>query len=272
LAVTATLVSTARRRHAVPSRSAFGFFAIATMAAALLAFGPEIQATGRRISVGPYLWLFESVPGFDGLRVPARYLMLVTLFLAVLAGLGAAAVLAFQGPVAKSVVALALAGILAEGWVVPMSMNAGGRPRQGFNAPPPPAAGRAVPPIYEFIRTFPDPIAVLELPFGDPAYEMMAVFYAGHHRKPISNGYSGWFPQSYRQNLSALRDVLATPDRAVRALGRSQASHVLVHEAAWPDDRGRQVSEWLLSIGARPVTVLGSDRLLKLPSIARQPE
>ena len=41
------------------------------------------------LGTGPYYWLWQYVPGFDGVRAPARFLMIVALFLAVLAGLGA---------------------------------------------------------------------------------------------------------------------------------------------------------------------------------------
>jgi hypothetical protein len=266
------LTSVVRGRNTVPSTTAFGFFAIATIMAAFLAMGPEIQVLGRRVSDGPYRLLFEYVPGFDGLRVPARYLMLVALFLSVLAGLGAAAMATIRRPIGPVLMIVAAAAVVSEAWAVPMPMNGGGRPRPGLLAPQPPATGRATPAIYQFIRDHSAPMALLELPFGDPAYELMAVFYAGHHRKPIVNGYSGWFPAGYRRNVGPLRDVLEDPDRALRALGRSQATHVLVHEAAWPADEGRQVSTWLTGLGARLVTSSGSDRLFELPKIAASPE
>ena len=47
----------------------------------------------------------------------------------------------------------------------------------------------------------------------------------------------------------------------LRAAG---ATHVLVHEAAYIDTRGRDISEWLLSIGARPVMSHDSDKLFAL--------
>ena len=191
--------------------------------------------------------------------------LLVAFFLSVLAGLGASAILTRGGPIAPIIVIVAGAGILAEGWALPVSMNGGGRPRDGLTAPPPPATGADTPPIYEFIRTAPEPMALLEIPYADPAYEMMAVFYAGYHRKPIVNGYSGWFPRGYRRNIPALRDVLADPDRALRAIGRSQATHVLVHEGAWPTSYGRDISTWLTGIGATSVARFGSDQLFALP-------
>jgi hypothetical protein len=118
--------------------------------------------------------------------------------------------------------------------------------------------------VYEFIRQYPGRMSIAELPFGDPAWELMTVFYAGYHRKPVANGYSGMFPDGYFRNGSALRDVVSNPDRAIRALRRLEVTHVLVHERAWPDDYGPRASAWLVSIGARPVAAFGSDRLFEL--------
>ena len=52
-----------------------------------------MRSSGRLIGeAGPYHFLYSHVPGFDGLRVPARFAMLVVLFLSVAAGFGAAAI------------------------------------------------------------------------------------------------------------------------------------------------------------------------------------
>ena len=54
-----------------------------------LSLGPMPRSQGRGLDVtGPYLFLFEHVAGFDGLRVPARLAMLVCFGLAVLAERG----------------------------------------------------------------------------------------------------------------------------------------------------------------------------------------
>ena len=53
-------------------------------------------SSSRRASAsretGLYAWFYRNVPGFDGLRVPARMGMIVALFLAVLGGYGARAI------------------------------------------------------------------------------------------------------------------------------------------------------------------------------------
>lgn len=70
-----------------------GFFVLGLLAAAWLSLGPLPQSLGRPVDIAaPYKVLFDHVPGFDGLRVPARFAMVVVFMLSVLAGYGAAAV------------------------------------------------------------------------------------------------------------------------------------------------------------------------------------
>jgi hypothetical protein len=206
------------------------------------------------------------VPGWEGMRVPARFLMLVMLFLSVLAGLGAAEVLRtrFRRSGAAVVLAAGLC-VLAEGWVAPVPTNLAVRPNEGLAWPPEIAAGRRVSPIYRVIRDLPAKVVLAEFPFGDPAYEVRAVYYAGYHRRPIVNGFSGFFPPDYGRRAAYLADALTRPAEAAEWLRESQATHALVHEGAYLDNRGPEVSAWLESLGARPVTRSGDDVLYVLP-------
>lgn len=260
-----TLSTWARRRSARPSTRAFGFFAVAAVAAAFLAFGPRIEVMGRPMATGPYGLLFDYVPGFDGLRVPARYLMLVTLFMAVLAGLGAATLLSIrQRAVAIAVIAAGSAGILYESRVAPMATNQPVIPDARYYAPEPPAVGRRLNPIYRVVDQLPPASVLIEFPFGEPAYEILAVFHAGEHRRKLVNGYSGFFPRSYIDRVGPLKDVTVNPRRAAEVLKATGATHALVHEGAFLNDAGKDVSAWLESIGAREVTNHGRDRLFEL--------
>ena len=104
----------------------------------------------------------------------------------------------------------------------------------------------------------------IEFPFGEPAYEIFAVFYAGDHRRKLVNGYSGFFPRSYAGRVAALHDVTTNPQRAADVLRASGATHALVHEGAFTGDKGREVSEWLKTLGAREVTSHRTDRLFEI--------
>ncbi|HET9368659.1 MAG TPA: hypothetical protein VFO19_00365 [Vicinamibacterales bacterium] len=266
IAAAATLaLSPAARRivQGVPG-SAFGFFAVAALAAALLTLGPTIRSHGEALGTGPYYWLYAYVPGVDGLRVPARYLMILALFLAVLAGYGAAAAIDRFGRVGRVILALAGIAILAEGAALPFPTNVR-VPAEGL-APTPRDLfqGRDVGPLYERIRTDPNPVVLIEFPFGSVSYEILAVFYAGQHRRPLVNGYSGFFPEDYARRATFLRHIPPDLESATTAVRSSGATHALVHEGAFVDGRGAEITEWLLDAGAREIARYGSDVLLKL--------
>ena len=63
---------------------------------------------------------------------------------------------------------------------------------------------------------------------------------------------------------NTLQDVLTRPEPVWQALVASQASHVIVHEAFYAEDRGPRVSEWLRSYGAQELAVFGSDRIFRI--------
>ncbi len=266
LAGLAALMWAVRSAAAPPDEGAAGFYLVAAMVAAVLAFGPDLHAAGHLVGRGPYGWLFAHVPGFDGLRVPARFLTIVTLFVAVLAGLGAAVLLAAsRARTGRVLVVAACAGILLEAWVAPMPV---GVPVVPDNLAPPPAltAGRGIGPLYRLIERLPGRVVLVEFPFGETAYEIQATYYAGYHRRPILNGYPGYFPPSYLQREPILSAAPANPAGVRDVLSAAGATHALVHEAAFRDGRGEALSSWLRSIGARLVAEDGTDRLFALPA------
>jgi hypothetical protein len=255
----------AARRGAAAEPTAFGFTVLSSAAAALLALGPRIHSLGRSLGEGPYAWLLDYVPGFDGLRVPARFLMVSALFLAVLAGFGAAALLASRlKRVGATVVLIGAVGILAESWVAPLQTNIPVIPAEEFTIPPAPAAGRRTPPVYRQIRDLPGDLVLLELPYGVQAYDLVATFYAGYHLRPLVNGYSGFFPASYIGRIDALRRPIDDPAAAAEALRTSGATHVLLHQSAYSNDTGVRIADWLLALGAKQVSVHQTDRLFEL--------
>jgi len=274
----ALLVACSRRVRAflrgVPA-SAVAFYAAALVAAVWLSLGPIIMSKGLRVSGdGLYWWLYRYVPGFDGLRVPARMGMLVALFLAVLGGYGARAVEralhGAPGPRRRLNRATAALGALSvlfliEASPAPITLN-GTWPV--FDLEPVPV--RLVPeggppPIYRAVRELPPRAAIAEFPFGDEQYELRYMLFSAAHGRPLLNGYSGGFPRSYAVNQAGLRRPLDHPDTAWRVLAASGATHAIVHEGVFTAGDGARVSAWLVSHGAREVAAFGEDRLFELP-------
>jgi hypothetical protein len=168
---------------------------------------------------GPlYGWLYHWFLPFRGLRVPARADILVLLGTAVLAGFGLTRVMrALPRPqltplVAGAVIVIASAECLA-------------RPRLID-------ADLAPSPWYAWLRTLPDAV-VFEWPVTVPwrLYDMVDVRYMYRstlHWRPLLNGYSGHYPDSYVKLLYDMRDFPYTP--ALAELRRRGATVLILHE------------------------------------------
>ena len=75
-AALALMASLPRLRAAIRGRSPLAFYLLCAFAMWVLALGPEPTIMDRpALSQAPYGWLMR-LPGFDGLRVPARFWMM----------------------------------------------------------------------------------------------------------------------------------------------------------------------------------------------------
>jgi len=108
-------------------------------------------------------------------------------------------------------------------------------------------------------------VVLAELPLGQPDYDIRAMFYSVVHHARLLNGYSGFFPPHYGLLTLSLSDVPSHTMIAWDALRSGGASHVIVHEAAWLDDRGPRTTAALTQFGATEIFREGSDVILRLP-------
>jgi hypothetical protein len=257
------LSPSARRRAAAFLRDR-GFFVVALAAAVWLSLGPVPQTLGRPLELAaPYRWLFEHVPGFDGVRVPARFGMVVAFMLAVLGGYGAAALARWRA--GRWLTAAMAAAFLLEGTMMPFVVNAIGTER-GYNSLEPRVYRPArAPRIYtDAVRALP-PGVLAELPLGMPGFDLRAVYYSTVHWRKILNGYSGYNPPHYGQLAFALSEIPRHPEVSLLALRAAGATHVLVHEGAYLGNEGEQTSAALRTLGASELFRDGSDVLFELP-------
>jgi hypothetical protein len=240
-----------------------GFFVLALGLAIWLSLGVTPQTLGRQLNLtGIYSALYEYVPGFDGLRVPARFGMIVVLMLAVLGGYGAAAVSRWRWGT-PGLVALAIA-FLAESFVRPFPINGMGTLRDYATPEARVYRPARAPAVYQRLAQESD-VVLAELPLGQPDYDIRAMFYSIVHHGRLLNGYSGFFPPHYGLLALTLSDVPGQTTTAWSALRDSGASHVIVHEAAWLDDRGPRTTAALMQLGATELFRDRGDVLLRLP-------
>ena len=244
-----------RSRLALVAPSPVAFFSAATVLAIWLSLGPMPNAGEGRVSgLGLYSLLYAHVPGFNGVRVPARYAMIAGLFLAVVAGYGAR-FLNFNLALVTSVL------VLAEGAAIPFEIN---RTWNMHEATPPArvysahtlgrTTGAAAPLVYNRVAALPAGSVITEFPFGDGAWEIRYVYYAAAHWKPITNGYSGGFPPRYKERVARWQRINADPDAAWQLLRESGTTHVVLHRNAFANPADADIVDtWLKSRGAMEI-------------------
>jgi hypothetical protein len=177
-------------RRAYKARSVIGFYSVAGFIMWVLSLGPAPTFMGHELMYrGPYA-LLMYLPGFSSLRVPARFWMTVTLCLAVIGAMVFARLTATLGRIRLAAAAVVAVGVLTDTWMTAMPLAATPKPFQVLSC-----STDASGPIIEF-------------PLGPVYSDAAAMYRQMSHRRPLVNGYSGYFPPHYAplQRGLALRD------------------------------------------------------------------
>lgn len=224
-------------------------FGIVALTGLVLSFGPSLNldaygegSTGIAL---PYLWFYSYLPGFDALRVPQRFGMLMMLGLAVCAGYGVARLQMWSRKRAhanslstigwNAVGSAALALVLVEFFAF------------GMPATPTPTGANA-PPLYKWLASNDASQVIgkndllLELPIGqtdnpintNPIY----LLYGLSNGRPMLNGSSNIVPHGYDRLFYEMRRF-PTPGTLdiIQGLG---VKFVVVHTAGLLSDAKRQ--------------------------------
>jgi len=176
----AALIGRRQLREAVASRSPAVFYGLATLLLWGLCLGPAPENASSLEQIRPYA-LLAWLPGFEGLRVPARFGMLAALCLSMAAAIAAARLAPATRWRRGLAALLVVAGLFVDGWIDEMPLTT---------------------PPQRVIIDGPADAPVLELPAGEPAINVAAMYRAIDHGRPLVNGYSGHTPRHY--------DLLAT--------------------------------------------------------------
>lgn len=197
-----------RSRLDAGRRDPLVFYAGAAAVMWMLSLGPAPKIAGTAIGIpGPYAVL-AALPGFDGMRVPARFWMVAVMCLA-----AAAAIVIARVPRKQPrtiLVALSTAGMLLDAWPRAFPVVA--------------APGMRV--------TGGEARARLGLPLH--ASETETMYGAIADRRPVFNGYSGYAAPQH----AALRDLLEQQDAAILdRLAATERIEVIVESAGDRDGR-----------------------------------
>jgi hypothetical protein len=176
-------------------------------------------------SPGPYDLLYKHVPGFNGLRVPARFHIFVMFSLAVLAAFG---IRSFSRRIRRKTaqIGLVLIGliILAEYASFPLPL---------VNFP----ADHNVPEVYRWLASIKnEKLAALELPLPPPGLgigfvETPRMYFSTYHWHSLVNGYSGFFPPVYAELLRRWRDGLL--DQNINDARELGVRYLIIHSSEY---------------------------------------
>ncbi len=216
------------------------------LGAAILALGPNLYLTADNKSIlftrMPYGFLYFHLPGFDSMRVPARFGILYGVSVAGLAGLGLTWLMgkvAAWRPARQRLAPRTLATGLALLLLVGIGAESLNRPY----APVPLATREAAPPVYGWLAAQPEVVAI-ELPFVIPDHPDrlgmlgdLYQYYSLYHGHPVVNGSANVLPKGYKALWYELRDG-PTP-RALSILQGLGVTHMVVHY----DELGGEVAD-----------------------------
>ena len=215
-------------------------------------FGMELPYRGGFVW-SPYQLLAAWVPGFSTVRLPNRFVQVLHLGLALLAGIGVERLVGGRRPaVAWPLVASFLTVVLATYHY----------PRIPLHERP---VGDAVPAAYRWLREHGEGRPLMELPTTGPAQAAFRMHMSVHHWLPIVAGYSGYPPESPRL-LHAMAMGLPGEPALQTLIDHVDLGWLLVHRDEM-QEKGRRAWQRPLPPGLERAGEWGGDLLLRV----RQP-
>jgi hypothetical protein len=172
-----------------------------------------------------YRWLAEEVTALQGFRALARFGMILAFAVAVLSGLGTAALLSLISLRRRPLTLLLLIGLLAIEYRNHSMVLSTGDPQRP-------------PDVYQMLRRAPAgtlielPVPRLDrLPGWEPYYQGWQVW----HWRPLVNGYSGYYPRDY---LETLVHMLSFPDPgSIERLRGHDVRFIVIHRSLYDQPR-----------------------------------
>ncbi|MHB8896464.1 MAG: hypothetical protein ACYC99_14975, partial [Candidatus Geothermincolia bacterium] len=248
------------------------FYVTLGAAAAVLCLGSRFFFFGHSINLPmPYDLLYYAFPGFKVIRVPARFIILVLLALAVLSAFAVRALLAWLAE--KKNVGLSAAALVVIVGLLLVDLMSVALPM--YTVP----LKAEFPPVYKWLKDQPGESPTVELPLADYnprtfkdglqyeeswlAREPMRTYFSTLHWKKLLNGYSGFIPTSYYDAVKATADF---PSKgAIAFLKKEGVKYVIVHGKELDPAVLQRVFDYSTeNDDLQPVKVFGDDYVYRI--------
>ena len=203
-----------------------------------LGVGIRLERGGEMLPIPmPYATLYERIPGFGALRVPARWAMLTHLALALLASFTLVHIGQWLRSMVNHRLALIISAVIGTVALV-----------EHASFPLPLATIPTPKPVYAWLGAQRDMRALLELPVGPvprgAELERITVrqFHQIHHWKPLAAGYSGIIPFG---TTDLLRRVQRLPDDdTLRYLALVGVDTLVIHRDEYDPETLARLLAW----------------------------
>ena len=210
----------------------------------LLSLGPDIRFGSISLGWGPYAALFDWVPGFQSVRYPERFALILMLGLAPLVAGGLARIRARLG---KAVVGALSLLVFLEHFSAPLELQ---------TVP----VGQRIPEVYRWIGKQPEIEVVAEVPtqrYWSWRMDADAMYYSTVHRKRTVQGFTGFLPPT--NNFIRWKLFHFPEDGSVAFLEKLDVDAVVVGAQVAPSTWSHYEERWSL-VGPFPE----GHRLLRL--------
>ncbi len=222
------LVATFLAVYALARRSSKSslLYALLGLTIFVLSLGPRITVAGVDVPL-PYYILYEFVPGFGSLRVPARMWAIVMLCIAILAGIGMRHLMEKLGGKRAILVLTVLSLVAALEFLPTLPID-----RYIDRGPP------RLAPAYSYLaENASEASVVAEIPFAsrqDAFRETPRMYRSTYGWWNLVNGYASYFPQGYYETRDAL-NALPEPEGLAK-LEQLNVDYVIVHPGEYDED------------------------------------
>ena len=216
----------------------------------ILSFGVEQTIFGRTIKM-PYYYLFNAIPIFRAVRVPARFGLFVIFNLTILSSFALQQVFNRKYSLLKIFTVITL--FLIEIWQI----------QTPFVRIP---LRNTLPAVYTWLTNQPIQIVVAELPLrlfytgrsmegqlmkqyadldemDNYALETYRIYFSAFHKKRMINGYSGFFPESYNRLAETLEGFPS--EFSIKALQDIGVTYAVVHIRQYENEKRGEITRVL---------------------------
>jgi hypothetical protein len=245
-----------------------GLFVIVLVSSFLLSLGPFLVISGNNTSLPlPYLLFYYLIPGFQAIRVPARFALMAVMAGSVLAALGFLRLSNYLRSrwSGKRLPVRLLQGFLALFFITMFTLELGFKPLPLASIP----TGRQVPAVYRWLATKEFTGPIVELPLGQDFWQALKyMYFSTYHWRPIVNGASRFLPPTHVQ-LNA--EIATFPSReAAELLSAVGVKGLVLHtNELGPHEASRWQHANLVEIGLEEVASFDSDVVYKFSPVEK---